>query len=83
MKKVILGMVFMAAMSFSLGVSAKDGKAKKESTKTEQCCKKDKEAKTCDQKKGDKACCTKEADKKCCSEKKAECPKKDAAKDKK
>lgn len=78
MKKVILGMVFMAAMSFSVGVSAQDGKAKKKSTKTEQCCK---DAKACDQKKDDKTC-TKSADKKCCSESKAECTKKNA-KDKK
>jgi hypothetical protein len=70
-------------MSFSIGVSAQDGKDRKEGAKTEHCCKKAKDAKACDQKKGDKACCTKEADKKCCSEKKAECPKKDAAKDKK
>jgi Ni/Co efflux regulator RcnB len=77
MKKVILGMVFMAAMSFSFGVSAQDGKAKKESAKTEQCCKEDKEAKACDQKKDDKAC-TKSKDKKCCSENKTECTKKDA-----
>ncbi|MDR0744289.1 MAG: hypothetical protein LBF05_08045 [Tannerella sp.] len=75
MKKVILGMAFMAVMSFSLSVSAQmDGKDKKESKKTEQCCTKDKDAKTCSQKK--------DADKKCCNEKKAECPKKDA-KDKK
>jgi hypothetical protein len=76
MKKVILGMAFIAAMSFSLSVYAQgDGKDKKKCTKTEQCCKKDKEAKTC---------CTKDKDatKKCCSEKKAECKGKDA-KDKK
>lgn len=77
MKKVILGMAFMVAMSFSLSVGAQDGKDKKEGIKTEQCCKKDKDAKACDRKKGAKAC-TKDTDKKCCSEKKTECTKKDA-----
>lgn len=81
MKKVILGMAFVAAMSFSLGVSAQDGKDKKECTKTEQCCKKDKDAKACADKKDAKEC-TKSTDKKCCSEKKGECTKKEA-KDKK
>jgi hypothetical protein len=74
MKKVILGMALIAAMSFSLSAYAQgDGKDKKKGAKTEQCCKKDKEAKTC---------CTKDKDatKKCCSEKKAECKN---AKDKK
>jgi len=71
MKKVILGMALVAAMSLSVSVSAQDTK-KKECTKTEaSCCKK--EAKECDKKKE----CTKDAEKKgCCSADKKECTKK-------
>jgi hypothetical protein len=65
MKRVILGVVFVAAMSLAVSVSAKDGKTKKESPKTEQCCQA--KAKAGD-KKTDKECCKKDADKKCCQQ---------------
>lgn len=77
MKKLILGVALMAAMSFSVSVSAQDAKTKKECPKTETCCKKEKKA--CDQKKDGKCC--KSQEKKCCSEgAKKECPKKAADK---
>ncbi|MDR2775863.1 MAG: hypothetical protein LBC19_14225 [Tannerella sp.] len=66
MKKVILGVIFMAAMSLAVNVNAKDGKTKKESPKTEQCCKT--EAKATAEKKEAKECCKKEAEKKCCQQ---------------
>jgi len=71
MKKVILGMALIVAMSISVGVNAKDNKTKKECSKTEQCDKKD--AKACDK----KSECTKDAEKKCCKEgaEKKKCPK--------
>lgn len=76
MKKVVLGMAFVVAMSLSVGVNAQDTKTKKEAAKTETCCKK--EAATCDKK--SEGCCAK-ADKKCCENAdKKECAKKDAAK---
>ena len=78
MKKVILGLALVFAVSFSASVDAKDNKAKKESTKTEASCSKDakacdkKDAKACD--KAAKACdkdakaCDKKAEKKgCCA----------------
>jgi hypothetical protein len=61
MKKVILGVIFVAAMGLAVNVSAKDGKTKKESPKTEQCCQQ--KAKAGDEK---KECCKKDAEKKCC-----------------
>jgi hypothetical protein len=79
MKKVILGVVFIAAMSLAVSVSAKDGKTKKESPKTEQSCQS--KAKAGDEK---KECCKKDADKKCCQHakdgKKKACNAKDADK---
>jgi hypothetical protein len=85
MKKVILGVIFMAAMSLAVNANAKDGKTKQESPKSEQCC--TKEAKATGEKKEAKECCKKEAEKKCCQqakegEKKA-CSVKAADKDKK
>ncbi|MDR0699445.1 MAG: hypothetical protein LBG28_09570 [Tannerella sp.] len=66
MKKVILGVIFMAAMSLAVNVNAKDGKTKQESPKTEQCCKK--EAKATGEKKEAKECCKKEAENKNCQQ---------------
>ena len=60
MKKVILGMALIAAMSISVNISAQD-KPKKECPKTEQCEKKD--AKACHK----KSECTKKAEKKECT----------------
>ena len=76
MKKVILGLALVFAVSFSM--SAKDNKTEKEETKTETCSKKDakacdkKDAKACD-KKDAKACDKKEV--KACDEKKSCCTK--------
>ena len=63
MKKVILGMALVAAMSISVNISAQD-KPKKECQKTEQCSKK--EAKACDKKSEctEKKKCDKPCDKK-------------------
>jgi hypothetical protein len=66
MKKLILSVAVMFAMS-SFSVFAQDAKpAKKESTKTEQCCKKDAKKDCCkkDAKAADKACCKKDGEKK-------------------
>lgn len=70
MKKVILGVIFMVAMSLAVNVNAKDGKKKQESPKTEQCCKKEAKA-TGDKKEAEKKCCqqAKDGEKKTCSAK--------------
>jgi hypothetical protein len=71
MKKLILSVAFVFAMSVSLSAVAQDKKpAKKEAVKTEQCCKKD--AKSADK----KECCQKDAK----TAEKKECCKKDADK---
>ena len=73
MKKVILGLALVFAVSFSASVSANEGKAKKKVAKTETCCKKD--AKACD--KAAKAC---DKDAKACDKKAKACDKKGAEK---
>jgi hypothetical protein len=73
MKKIILSVVFVAAMGLFANVNAQDTKTdKKEGTKTEQCCKKDAKSgdkKSCDKKKSESGCCKSDAKK---AEKKAE-----------
>lgn len=78
MKKIFLGIAFVAAMVLGTTVNAQNPvkkEVKKEQTATckkegKACCDKKADKATCD-KKADKACCTKKADKACCTKKAA------------